>query len=1194
MFTHFFGTEIKYALKQPMVWIFLGMVTLASFGATSSDSIQLGGSVGNVFKNSPHIITFTTLIVGIVFGLLFAAAFFNNAALRDHKNNFNEILFSSPISKAGYFFGRFFGALLLSTIPMLGVFLGILLGTLVAPAVGWEDPSRFGSFYFETFLNNYLLFILPNMFVAGALIFAIANRWKSTILSFVGALAIIIAYFTAGAFLSDIESETIGALTDIFGIRAYSTGVKYFTPIEKNTLSPGFSGLILMNRLIWMGFGILMLALSYFSFSFQAKNKKAKNGKEEDRKASAAFARPSITTVYGFSTSFQQFKSFFHTNFLSIVKGPVFIIMLIFSAILLLVRLFSGFDYYGLQSYPITYKIIDGIESSSEIFLIIILVFFSGELVWRDRDSKIHEVIDSTPHSSIVSLLAKALSLITITTLLQFFFVFCGVSYQLLNGYTRLELDVYFADFLLGSLPTFIVWSGIMILIQVLMHNKYIGYFVSILTIFIWDLIVVNIFDVQSNMLSLNGGPRLVYSDMNGFGPGLTSALWFNGYWMLIGLLCLMVAGVVWNRGAAANLLKRFSAARRNVSSSYRLVLGGTVVLWVLVASFVFYNTQVLNSYKTSDQREEIAVQYEKTYKKYENVPLPKIIDASYNVEIFPYQRDVLVKATFQLKNETAVPIDSIHFNTNPQWEPEISIPGAKTVLDDQELGYTIFELEQAMQPGATITMEVNSKYISKGFENGVGNTNVAENGTFFNNFAVIPSLGYSANSELSDKNTRRKHDLKPKMRMPELESNCNTSCMSNYLSNGRSDYIPVETVISTAYDQIAIAPGSLIKKWTENGRNYYHYKVDHPSQHFFSFISAKYEVATRQWNGIDMEVYYDKKHGVNVEIMLDAVERSLKYYTSNFGPYFHKQCRIIEFPRYSTFAQAFPGTMPYSESFGFVANLEDEEGNNVIDAVVSHEMAHQWWAHQVVGADMQGGTMLSESFAEYSSLMTMKGIAETPMQMREFLKYDHDRYLGGRSGEVDKELPLHKVENQTHIHYGKGSVVLYALQDYIGEDKVNNAMRSFLEEYRYQPPPYPTSLDFLRHLEPQVPDSLQYLVTDWIKEITLYDNRLKEATYEELNNGKYRVSMQVESYKIKADTIGNETKVPINDWVDVGVFADKDEKELLYEERVKFDQKDMQFTFIVDSKPAKAAIDPRRLLIDRVYSDNIKSVSEL
>ncbi|MDU8886650.1 M1 family aminopeptidase [Yeosuana sp. MJ-SS3] len=1190
MFKTFLFSELKYTLKQPMVYIFLCIISLLVFFAIVSDNVTIGDSFGNVYKNAPHVITIYISVMTI-FGLLIATAFFNNAALRDFNNNFNEIIFSTPLNKFGYFFGKFFGALLLATVPLLGVYIGVLIGSFTAPVFGWIDTERFGSFYLETFINNYLIFVLPNMFFVGAIIYAIANKWRSTVISFAGTLIIIVAYIISGTLMSDVDNETLAALTDIFGNRTYSIHTQYYTPIEKNTISPSFEGLILWNRVIWVLVGFVILLMSYFSFSFQEKNKKIKQEKKDFKDPGEVFSLPKLHFQYNNKTNWLQFKSFFYVNFLSIVKSVTFKILFIFSAIILISNLVGGFEYFGLQSYPLTYKLIDLINNASSIFVVIILVFFSGELIWRDRDNKINEVIDATPHQSLISLSAKALSLVGVTTILHVFFVFCGVVYQLINGYTRIELDVYFLDFIYSNLMIYIIWSGVMIMIQVATNNKYVGYFVSITVIFIWEIILA-ILDIQSNMVEIGAGPSLQYSDMNGFGPGFKGAMWFNLYWILFAIICLLIAGALWNRGVMSSLKEKIKTAKKDVPKSYKFLTLGFIIAWVFVAGYVFYNTQVLNTYRTSDEQEILSSEYEKKYKKYENVNLPKITDAKYFIDIFPYKRDVMVKSKLQLTNETNTTIDSLHFIIDERWEPEINIPNSNLVLDDEEFGYLIYKLNKPLEPESTIVIEIDANYITRGFENGRGSTNVIKNGTFLNNFEILPSLGYNSSLELSDKNTRKKYGLKPKDRMPELEENCSEKCMINYLSDGRSDYINVETVISTSSDQIAIAPGSLKKQWTENNRNYYHYKSDHPSQNFYSFISAKYEIAKRKWKGIDIEVYYDEKHSMNVDMMLDAVERSLKYYTENFGPYYHKQCRIVEFPRYASFAQAFPGTMPYSEAIGFIINLEDEEDNNVVDAVIAHEMAHQWWAHQVVGAFMQGGTMLSESFSEYSALMTMKGISKTPMKMREFLKYDHDRYLRGRSVEVEDELPLYKVENQGHIHYGKGSVILYALQDYIGEEKVNKAMKDFLTEYRYKEPPYPTSLDFLKYLEPQVPDSLNYLIKDWFKEITLYDNRMKEANYEKLDNGKYRVSMNVESYKIKADSIGNETKVDINDWIDIGVFSDTDEEHLIFDKRVKINKPEMTFTFEVDTLPKKVGIDPRHLLIDRVYDDNIKTIS--
>lgn len=1190
MFKTFFISELKYTLKQPMVYIFIFILALMEFFATVSDNVQVGGAIGNVYRNSPYTLTLHVTIF-CIFSLLMAAAFFNNAALRDHNNEFNEILFTTPLSKPGYFFGRFFGALLVSTLPLLGVFIGMLLGTYMNSIFGWMDTSRFGDFYLETFINNYLLFILPNMFLAGAVIYAMANKWKSTVISFVGGLVIIVAYIVSGSLMSDVDNETIAALSDIFGINTYAIETKYFTPAEKNTVSPGFSGVLFWNRLIWTGVGIIILMLSYFSFSFKKKNKKIKKEKVKTSNKSTVFALPELNPSFSKTTNWVQFKSFFYTNFLSIIKSVTFKILFLFCIIILVADLSGGFEYFGLKSYPLTYKLIDSIKDNTDIFIIIIVVFFSGELIWRDRDYKINEVIDATAHTSFISMSAKALSLVCIASILNIFFLGIGVIYQLLHGFTRIEIDVYLLDFFYDNLPLFIAFGGVTILVQVLSSNKYIGYFISILILLVWE-IVLSILDLNSNMLDIGGGPSVFYSDMNGFGPGVKGALWFNLYWSLFAVLGLLVAGALWNRGSKSSLINRIKTAKKEVPKSYRGIIAIVGVIWLGVAGFVYYNTQVLNPYRSSDTTEQLMADFEKKYSKYRDAVHPKVTDAKYYIDIFPNKRDIYVKADIELTNESNQAIDSLHFFNGEGWDTKLNIPNAKPVFKDTTYLYTIYKLSPALQPGETIIMKLDNKYITKGFQNGSGNTMIVKNGTFFNNGEILPTMGYNEAYELSDKNTRKKYGLKPKERTPKLSGELSELHNRNYINNGQSDYINVESIVSTIKGQTAIAPGSLIKKWEENGRNYYHYKTDTPSLNFYSFMSADYEIKKRRWNGIDIEVYYDEKHPENVDMMLDAVERSLAYYTENFGPYFHKQCRILEFPRYASFAQAFPGSMPYSESIGFVINLEDETGNNVVDAVIAHEMGHQWWAHQVIGVNMQGSTMMSESFSEYSSLMTIKNITENPMKMREFLKYDHDRYLRGRSGEREKELPLYKVENQGYIHYGKGSLILYALQDYIGEDKVNLAMKNFLEEYRYKKPPYPTSLDFLRHLEPQVPDSLKYLVNDWFKEITLYDNRLKEANYKKLDNGKYEITLEIESAKIKSDSLGNETRTAINDWIDVGFFMDNDEENLYQQKRLKFNKEETVYTVELDSLPVKAAIDPRHILIDRVYKDNIKSIS--
>jgi aminopeptidase N len=329
---------------------------------------------------------------------------------------------------------------------------------------------------------------------------------------------------------------------------------------------------------------------------------------------------------------------------------------------------------------------------------------------------------------------------------------------------------------------------------------------------------------------------------------------------------------------------------------------------------------------------------------------------------------------------------------------------------------------------------------------------------------------------------------------------------------------------------------------------------------------------------------------------MMKSMQKSLEYYTTNFGPYAHKEARIIEFPRVASFAQAFPGTMPYSESIGFIAKLEKPDDIDMVYYVVAHEMAHQWWAHQVSSANMQGATTLTEMLAQYSALMVMEKEYGRDT-MRKFLEYEADSYLRARGRELLKERPLLTVEaDQGYIHYRKGSAVMYYLKEMIGEEAVNRALRKLVQKFAYAQPPYPTSHDLIDALREETPENLRYIVKDLFEDITLFGNRTTVAKARKLPSGKFEVTIEVETKKFKSDEKGNETEVPVNDFIDVGAFAkpadDQRYGKVLHRERLQMKSGKGQYTFTVDQEPEKAGIDPMRLLIDRLPEDNMKKVT--
>ena len=403
------------------------------------------------------------------------------------------------------------------------------------------------------------------------------------------------------------------------------------------------------------------------------------------------------------------------------------------------------------------------------------------------------------------------------------------------------------------------------------------------------------------------------------------------------------------------------------------------------------------------------------------------------------------------------------------------------------------------------------------------------------------------------------------------------------------SEWTTFHCVVSTSADQTAIAPGYLQREWTENGRHYFEYSMGETRiNDFYSFLSARYSVKRDEANGVKLEIYYQPGHEYNLDRMLESSKSGLDYYGKNFSPYQFQQFRILEFPRYRSFAQSFPNTVPYSEGIGFIERLKKPDDIDLIYYVTAHELAHQWWGHQLIGSQTQGSNMMSETLAQYSALKIVE--KKYGMEMvRKALRHELDRYLRGRAGEIRHEPPIVLVQREPYVWYNKGSLVMYALADYIGEDQLNTGLRNFLLQNRYATGPYPDTRGFVAALRAVTPADLQYTITDMFESIVLYDDKTVSATYEAAPGGKYKVTLVVNTQKRKSDGSGNESPMTTDDRIDVGVFSgSKEHLKPLYFEKRHFTQNNSTIEVEVEEIPTYAGIDPYNKLIDRNPEDNL------
>jgi len=1187
MFGQILWFEIRYWLRSTMLWVFFAIIAIMVFAADSSDQVTVGSALGNTYRNAPFVVENFYSFIGLL-TLLMATAFVNSAAARDFSHNTHQIVFSTPVKRVDFLLGRFLRAVFVSVIPMLGVSAGILL----AKYMPWVDPERWGPVVWMAHLRGVLVFAIPNTIIVAAILFAVAVLARNEIVPFIAALLLIAAYGTADSFVQNIEREKIAAYLDPFGIRTFTLVTKYWTVADKNHLTVGFTGLMLWNRLIWLAVAMLIFLFAYHRFSFAERRKKARTvGGEPETVNAAASALPQVHLS---DAGWKQYLASTRIHLLGLVKSTPFVII-IFAGLLNCVPAIalSATQMYGVTTLPVTYSILEVITGTLYAFIIAFITYYAGVLVWKDRDTRMDEICDSLPTHEWVSYAARLTSIVVMTLFIMLVALASGVIVQVANNYHRYQFGLYAEQLFVrdGSLMLFL--AVLAFFIHVSSPNKYVGYFVYI------GFVLANAFawrplNVATNLVKFANRPNVIYSDFYGDAPFRTGWNWFTLYWLLFCGLLSVAAIAFWPRGKELNWRQRTRNAALRFPGPLRVVAAVCLTVFVAVGGWIIYNTMILNQLLGPKDLDRLNADYEKTYKPMAKTPMPRVRDVHFTIDIYPEARNLVLNEDETIYNPYSEPVDQVHFSLDRRYDVDIQIPGATLAKDDPRLQYRIYRFSPPLQPNEDRVIHFTVRSKTRGFENEVSNTELVQNGTFFNN-TVAPVIGYSSRNELTDPNDRKKYGLGEQELMPALERHCTEDCRETYLG-GHSDWVNVDTVISTSVDQMAVAPGSLVRQWQENGRNHYEYKLDHESLNFYSFISARYEVAREDWNGIKIEVYYDKDHPWNVPRMLNSIKKSLAYYTENYGPYYHKEARIIEFPRVARFAQAFPGTMPYSESIGFIANLNHTDDIDFVFYVVAHEMGHQWWAHQVIGADMQGATLLSESLAQYSALMVMQKEYGRDM-MRKFLRYEMDRYLSARGSERLKERPLLTVEdNQGYVHYQKASVVMFYMKEMIGEDGVDKALRQLVQQYAYAPAPYPVSWRLVDALSAETPPDRQYLLKDLFADITIFSNRTTDATAVKRPDGKYDVTIRFEAHKFKADPKGNETEVPVDDWIDVGAFAkperDQHYGKTLYRDRIHVTQTPSTATFTVDQMPDEAGIDPFLLLVDRMPEDNVKKVT--
>ena len=1180
--------EARQRLKLLSTWVYFAMfftlavLWMAAAGGVFKEAMVSFG--GKVFINAPRSVEFTVSWLGCL-GVVVMAAIMGRSVQQDFEYDMHHFFFSAPIPKYAYVFGRFLGAWLTLAVVFSSIVLGAWLGTYL-PGV---EPDRIGPASVGLYLRPYVFTLLPNLFIFGGLFFTLAALTRRMLPVYVASVVMMIGYIVAPSLARDLDYKTLAALIDPFGTTALVRLTEYWTIVEKNTRPIAFEGVYLLNRVIWSGFSLIVLMLGYWRFHFTGSidSRAAHRAEGSDVDGiSPLLSQAAVDTreAPDFSRrglALLLFKSSW-LNLRESVKNVYFAVIALAGVLVLVASAINMGSVYGTTTYPVTYQILEVIAEGYGLVMLVITTFYAGELIWREREARMAQMLDAMPVPNWLPLVSKTLSLIALQALMLALAMVCGILIQVFKGYFAIEPGLYLQTLFLIKLPQYALLAVLAISLQVLINNKFMAYFAMIL--YYAATLTFGTLGLDHPMLLYGTSPDFMYSAMNGYGHYLARERWFELYWAGAALMLMVLATVFWPRGNNAEAGSRLQLARRHLTMPIMASFGLGLALFAGTGALLYYNLHIANNYQTAWRKDEVRAEYERRYKPFAALPQPKITDVKLQLDLVPEQRSLRVRGTYQLENRSGRPVADIVIHQVPTTSASFTLsPGARVVVADKERGIYAWRLSQPLAPGQRMAIAFDLSTAPRGLLGFGLDTPVVRNGTFFNN-DVLPRIGYQPNAELKDERDRKRHKLA--VRAPMLAATDPRGAASSYIAND-ADWINFDAVVSTSPAQIAVAPGTLEREWIKDGRRYFHYKMDKPMLNFYGVQSARYEVRHERWQDVTIDLYYHPGHDFNLDRIVKGARLALDYAATNYSPYQHKVLRIVEFPRYAQFAQSYPNTIPFSESAGFIAKVDDKNPKDIDYPlyVTAHEVAHQWWGHQVVGADVRGSTVLSETLAEYTALMVMKQ-AVGPDQMRRFLRYDLDRYLGGRSQEPKRELPLADNEDQKYIHYRKGSLAMYLLQDLLGEAKVNSVLHQLVADYAFKGAPYPNVTALTTPLRQVAGPAMAYVVDDLFDNIVLYENRATQGRATRLPDGRYEVTVTASVSKLRAGGLGEEHEVALHDMIEFGV-DDKDGKPLAREHRM-VTGKEIAVTMVVAGRPAKAGIDPDNKLIDRKPADNL------
>ena len=1065
MVSKIFPFELRTRFASPLTWLILLMMcfqgvwyALAVYDFYVHDQAMINGA--GIF--------YVCLSGGGMILMIIIAMITGMSLYRDIEQRTALFLYTFPIGEKRFFLGRFFGAYAINLLLVAAY----VVGMIIMPYLGFGPADKFGPVPWLQLLHGYVLFGVLNIFLLTAVSYFCVVRFRNMAASYIGIFLLVLVFLVAEAVSGNSPYITALMILDPFGFVYTKEIVDGMSVAEKNSAFLPIGERLLLNRLLWVGIGLLAFTYSYFRFSFrnfiQAAFGSARKTLQDDVVAShdALFthvAVPHVKRVFSIGEYFRKLGRFALVEFLNVVRPVSFKVVLMVIAVMffLYMVLWNPVYYVGAQ-VPLT----SGMTTTrlhTGFLMIILLMIWSGELFFKDRTAGLWQVADAAPIPSWVTLLSRFVAMCGVALIISLTMLVSGIVAQVGQGFFAIDWQVYANDLLgfrFGWL-TYVLYIGLVFFVAGLTGNRFlthvvcVGYFIFIAISFDTGIIE-----------QIRYGYALVpglddFSELNRYGIFLKASFWYFLLWLSLAISFLLAGIRFWNRGSEKGVFKRVFSLHGELGWGGVAISFASLAVFFFLQSFLIAEVNTTRNYVSSGQEDTEAAEYEKRFGEVQFSASPRITAVDLRLDLYPLDQAVEYRAELTLDNPSNEPVEKLYINADYFTEiSSLSMNGRELerLEADKVLGMEVYAFPEAMAPGDIRTLVIDSRRSYPGLSQGEPHADLAYNGLLMER--SVPVIGYDSGKELQENNERKANGLDMlDSRMDSVDDP--VSLVKHYLATDAA-LVSGTITVSTPATQTTFAPGVLVKRWEENGRNYFRYELEKPSPLHWCIGSADYAEEALTVGETEVTLLYKADHGYNIDLYCEALEEGVGYLESHLGAYPYTELRVVEIPFYQDPFYAFANTIAISEKEGWYGDRNNADVVSFIRASVTRELFRQWVLENGLLANVQGAEMLWTALPEAMALGFLEQ-RDGEERVAVILDKKRRKYGKDRGAEPNTEPPLLYADGIDYLEENKGAIALYHVSKTIGHKRLLQYVREWFEAQEGKPLVFEDFYEYLK-----------------------------------------------------------------------------------------------------------------------------------